>query len=229
MLSVVIPVSPVQFTSFYYDIVYIPKRSFVCCVCLLVLYFTSWGVTSVTHAACTQIPASPLTGSEHSYRVVPSALGHYSWWFETDSFPPQSLWSLSLSFCSYLFFFHFLLFTNLFPVSLIYRYKHQGITPWFQSCSCCYGVHTLAWSAVTVVNSYTMMSHLIDMVFVQPHPWRKKSVSFSFKCLLHCSGKKLRGTERYIIYWSCVVWMCLLENEAVRGVQIPSATCTTWY
>ena len=36
LLSVVIPVSPVQFTSFYYDNVHIPKHSFVCCFCLLV-------------------------------------------------------------------------------------------------------------------------------------------------------------------------------------------------
>ena len=137
------------------------------------------------------------------------------------------------AFSSYLFFFHFLPFTNLFPVSLIY--KHQGITPWFESYSCYYGVHTLEWSAV--VNSYTMMSHLIDMMFVQPHPWRSLSPSVSN---VYCIAVeiKLRGIERYIIYWSCVVWMCLLENElkqlrslseAVRGVYIPSAMCTTRY
>ena len=161
-----------------------------------------------------QIPASPLTWSEY---VVPSALQniHYIYLTVWKRQLPSLILVLLLPVFLLLPIFLSLLFTNLFPVSLIY--KHQGITPWFDSCSCCYGVHTVVWS--TVVNSYTMMSHLIDMVFVQPHPWQKKSVFFSFKCLLHCSGKKLHGTERYIIYWSCVVWMCVLENELKQLIR----------
>ena len=50
---------------------------FLCCVSLLVLYFTSWGVTGVTHAAYMQTVASPLkivNMKEYIYVVVPSAL-----------------------------------------------------------------------------------------------------------------------------------------------------------
>ena len=101
MFSVVIPVSPLQFTSFYYDIVHIPKHSFVCCVCLVVLYFASWGVTGVTHAACMQILPSPLIIVYMKWIQLCSSTfctakrTLYSWWFENRQ-PPSSILVLLL-------------------------------------------------------------------------------------------------------------------------------------
>ena len=139
----------------------------------------------------------------------------------------------------------------LLPVFLSLSSPHQpfflyhlsiNITPWFESCSCCYGVHTLAWSAV--VNSYTMMSHLIDMVFVQPHPWRKKSVSFSFKCLLHCSGKKVTWNRKVhnllklccmnVFTWKWVEtvqksqWTCKESTHPFRHLILSSTLIMSW-
>ena len=122
-----------------------------------------------------QIPASPLTGSEHNYRVVPSALCHYiadglkqtaSLLDPCDPSPRFSPTCFSYTFFSSPIFL---------PVSLICKY--QGIPPWFESCS--YTTHTcMKHSCQQLYHS----DESLHTVFVQPriHEERSQSPTVSY-------------------------------------------------